>query len=105
MTEPPISDPFDIDENLRKLVRTLMAWRGQTVEATAAGIGIGKSTMYQRLAPYSMSGKKVPPTPFSARDAWRLAQFFGVHVSVMFVPVESLIPGSDVHSGAVRTNS
>lgn len=102
MPEPAVPDPFDIDENLRKVVRTLMAWRGATIEATAAGIGIGKSTAYQRLAPWKMGDKHVPPTPFSAKEVWRLAQFFGVHVSVMFVPVEDLIGD---HRGESRTKS
>lgn len=102
MTEPVIPDPFDIDDNLRKVVRTLMAWRGQTVDATAAAIGLGKSTAYQRLAPWSMGGKKIPPTPFSAKEVWRLARFFGVHVSVMFRPVEDLIGD---HSGDPSTKS
>lgn len=103
--EPLTPDPFDIDKNLIAVVRTLLAWRGATIEATAAAIGMGKSTMYQRLAPWKMGDKHVPPTPFLAREVWRLAQFFGVHVGVMYRDVERLIEGTDAHNGAPATKS
>lgn len=95
----------EFNENLRGVCRTLLAWRGRTIEEMAAGIGVSRSCAYQRLGPFTVRGRPMQPTEFTAREMWRLARFFGVHVSVLFRPVSELIAGADDHSAAPAIRS
>lgn len=91
--DPVTIDPFD--QNVIAITRTLLAWRGVSVEETAAAAEMGTNSLYQRLAPFTGNqGKTMSPIPFRARELKLLADFFRVDVSVFYRPSDDLIHGA-----------
>ena len=70
---------FDVDENMRTVVRMLMAQEQMHHTDLAEVIGVSPRTAYSKT-------EDRHPTPFKASEVYRMALRFGVPVEVFYRP-------------------
>lgn len=75
---------FDVNANIRAMVRMLVAHRAIKLEDLAAAIGMKTSTIYGRMKK-DRSAKDA--TDFSAAEVYRIAAHFGVKPEVFYEPL------------------
>lgn len=80
--DPGFLSDFDVDANVRKVVRTLLVVKDMTLDDLADAIPMSRSTLYTRLA---VKGKR---SRFTAAEVYRMARVFDVKVGTFYAPPE-----------------
>jgi antitoxin component HigA of HigAB toxin-antitoxin module len=76
------TSPEDTDRNVRRVVQVLMTMAEVEASDVAAYLGVGRSSLYERL-----SGKR----RFTVAEVSKLAKFFDVDPGVFFTDPRALL--------------